>query len=323
MSAGYDAARSAAAFVDRSDRLRVEFSGAKAVDTLNGLFTNDITKLKPGSGLYAAALTNKGKVIADVRVFALADKYIVDTSAAAGPGFSAMIKKYVNPRLAAYRDVSAEFGTIGVFGPDAARVLAEAGGSDAAVLGALGPYGHIVHKGGFWARIPDLGVDGFDVIAPLAAQSGIRAALVRAGAIELDAAGADVLRIEGGRPLWGTDMDENTLAQEAALDRADLNAISFDKGCYTGQETVARVHFRGHVNRTLRGLRASAPLARGATLHGSDGTQLGDVRSVAQSPRFGAIALAYVRREVEDGSPVTVRWDGGEVGAAVSPVPFA
>jgi len=104
MSAGYDAARSAAAFVDRSDRLRVEFSGAKAVDTLNGLFTNDITKLKPGSGLYAAALTNKGKVIADVRVFALADKYIVDTSAAAGPGFSAMIKKYVSRCIGGVRD---------------------------------------------------------------------------------------------------------------------------------------------------------------------------------------------------------------------------
>jgi len=139
VSGGYDAARSAAALIDRSDRVRIEFSGAKAVDTLNGLFTNDVAKLKPGAGLYAAALTNKGKVVADVRVFALADKYIVDTSAAAAPGFSAMIKKYVNPRLAAYRDVSAEFATIGVFGPDAARTLATAGGADVALLSASAP----------------------------------------------------------------------------------------------------------------------------------------------------------------------------------------
>ena len=322
-SDAYRAAREAAVLIDRSDRIRIEFSGAKAVETLNGLFTNDVTKLMPGSGQYAAALTNKGKVIADVRVFALADRYLVDTSAAAGPGFSAMIKKYVNPRLASYRDVSAEFGTIGVFGAEAARVLAAAGGADGAQLRALAPFGHLVHKGGFWARVPDLGVDGFDVFAPTAVLADMRNALERSGATALDAAGADVLRVEAGRPLWGTDMDENTLAQEAALDRPDLAAISFDKGCYTGQETVARVHFRGHVNRTLRGLTCEAAPRSGARVAHGENLDAGLVRSTALSPRFGAIALAYVRREIEDGAHVAISWDGGETAAVVAPLPFA
>ena len=106
MTSAYESARSAAAFVDRSDRLRLEFTGTQAAATLNGLLTNDVAKLTPGHGLYAAALTAKGKVIADLRVFALTDGFIVDAAAAAAPGLLAMLKKYVNPRLAKYRDVS-------------------------------------------------------------------------------------------------------------------------------------------------------------------------------------------------------------------------
>ena len=325
MSDAYNSACSAAAFIDRSDRVRIGFSGAKAVDTLNGLFTNDVPKLKPGSGHYAAALTNKGKVVADVRVFAVAERFVVDTSAAAGPGFLTMIRKYVNPRLATYRDLSGETGTLGVFGPAAASAIAAVAGLSAADLTSLDQFEQASMSFGdsFAARVPDLGVVGFDLFAPREHIETIRSQLQGAGAAELDASTADILRIEAGRPLWGTDMDENTLAQEAALDRADLGAISFDKGCYTGQETVARVHFRGHVNRILRGLRAGVPLDRGATLHGADGTQVGDVRSTALSPRFGPIALAYVRREIADGAGVTVRWHGTEATATVVPLPFA
>ena len=137
---GYRAAHEGAAVVDRSDRVRVEFAGPQAQATLNGLLTNDVSKLTPGSGQYAAALTNKGKIVADVRVFALTDSYLVDTSAAAGPGLLAMLKKYVNPRLAKFRDVSSEIATIGVFGPDAAAVVSSVFGSDAGTLAALKAY---------------------------------------------------------------------------------------------------------------------------------------------------------------------------------------
>lgn len=324
MTGGYEAARTGAAFIDRSDRVRMEFAGTKPVETLNGIFTNDVSLLKPGSGLYAAALTNKGKVVADVRVFARDDRFVVDTSAPAGPAFITMIRKYVNPRLATYRDVTATLGTIGVFGPTAAVAVAAAIGIPTASLESLAAYGQcsLPSGDGFVARVPDLGVPGFDIIARRDTISGIAAHVRGAGIAELSAGDADILRVEAGRPLFGADMDEHVLAQEAALDRDDLAAISFTKGCYTGQETVARVHFRGHVNRTLRGLRADAALTSNATLHGADGASVGEVRSVAQSPRLGAIALAYVRREIADGTILTVRAASGESRATVCALPF-
>ncbi|MDA1080198.1 MAG: folate-binding protein [Gemmatimonadetes bacterium] len=321
---GYRAAREDAAFIDRSDRLRLEFTGAQAAATLNGLLTNDVATLKPGFGHYAAALTVKGKIIADVRVFARNESYLVDTSAAAAPALLTMLRKYVNPRLAKYEDVSATLRSIGVFGPHAARTVAASTGVAESDLSTMPEFAHIIATGTaavMIARVPDLGVPGFDLLLDADVAVTTLAALAANGAVQIDAATADVLRIEAGRPLFGADFDENVLAQEAAFDR--LGAISFDKGCYAGQETVARVHFRGHVNRTLRGLRGSGSLERGAELATSDGTVVGGVRSAADSPTFGAIALAYVRREVADGDAVTIRASTGDVQATVVALPFA
>ena len=326
MSDVYRAARERAAYADRRDRVRFAFTGAQAATTLNGLLTNDIAAVHPGTGCYAAALTAKGKVIADVRVFALADGFLVDTSAAAGPGFAAMLKKYVNPRLAKFVDLSAETATIGVFGPEAA-VVATLCGVERNAAAALAPFAHLDGmRGGSpcrVARVPDLGVDGFDVMLPAAEAPALIASLRDAGLPGLDAATADILRVEAGRPAWGADMDEGTLAQEAALDAPHIGAISFTKGCYTGQETVARVHFRGHVNRELRGLRATAPLTTGSQLATDAIPEAGTVRTAVVSPRLGPIALAYVRREVQDGDEVVVRAPAGDMRAAVVALPFA
>jgi folate-binding protein YgfZ len=319
--AGYRAATEAAAWIDRSARLRMEFSGTHAAGTLNGLLTNDVTKLGPGTGHFAAALTPKGKLIADVRVLAFPDVFLVDADGSAGASFAGMIRKFVNPRLAKYRDVTNETCDIGVFGPAAARAVASVTGADRELLSTLAPFGSI---GGVAAGSPvtivravDLGVPGFDLIASSAMRSEIVAALGGAGLSPLDEGSAEVLRVEAGWPRWGADYDENVLAQEAAVDR--LGGISFDKGCYTGQETVARVHFRGHVNRTLRGLRADTPVTPGAELVASDGAVVGTVRTAASSPRLGEIALAYVRREVDDGATVSV----AGTSATVVPLPFS
>ena len=127
----------------------------------------------------------------------------------------------------------------------------------------------------------------------------------------------EIVRVEAGRPAIGVDMDENTIPQEANLDA--LGAISFSKGCYTGQETVARVHFRGHVNRHLRGIVGTAPLTRGAQLTDANGKIVGDVRSAVISPRYGPIALAMIRREVTSADSVVLD-NGGE--ARVVDLPF-
>jgi len=323
-AAAYQRLRIDAGFVDRSDRLRMTFVGARANETITGLVTNDVMALQPGHGQYAAALTPKGKVIADLRVFHRAPgDYVVDVPAAAAVGFVAMIRKYVNPRLATYADVSASLSCLGVVGPHARQVVAHALDCSPSDFDLLPPFAHgaasFAGEPVMVARSVDYGIDGFDCFVPAERAPALRAALVAAGAPPADEAALEVLRIEAGRPAWGADMNEETLAQEAGLDT--LSAISYTKGCYTGQETVARVHFRGHVNRVLRGLRADAMPVGDALVFAGD-KEVGDVRSRAFSPRLGAIALAMVRREVNAGSAVTVRWATGESSAIVVDLPF-
>jgi folate-binding protein YgfZ len=212
----------------------------------------------------------------------------------------------VNPRVAPYRDVTAELGDLAVFGPKSRRAVAAATDADEAALGALHPYGHLVTMHGdarvTIARNAELDVEGYEIFAPTSLDPVIRDRLLTAGAIPGSARVWDIARIEAGRPEWGIDMNDATIPQEANFD--ELGAISYTKGCYTGQETVARVHFRGHVNRFLRRLHfvsASVPPTNAELLDDS-GNIVGDVRSVAISPRHGGVALAMVRREVAPGT---------------------
>ena len=324
---GYHALRTAAAVVDRTSRTRTLFSGNKSAEVLTGLVTNDVLSLTPGHGQYAAALTPKSKIIADLRIFARIDGLLVDTSSRAGPGWQSMVSKFVNPRLAKYADVGETLSDLGVFGPQSQAVVADLTGCSAQALADLPAYGHLSREaeGGqvMVARVPDAGIDGYDLIAAPEVVQSLTNKARSLGVASASAAAFDVLRIEAGRPEWGLDMDESTLPQEANLD--ELGAISYTKGCYTGQETVARVHFRGHVNRHLRGVRFVGPLA---PPHGSElvepleGRVVGDVRSAVISPQRGGIALAMMRREVEDGAALTARWAEGSLGVVVSALPF-
>ena len=310
----YATLRERAACIDRSARLRLLFSGSKARDTLNGLITNDVGSLADGSGIYAAALTAKGKIITDLRVFARSDDFLVDAPAAGAFALLTMFRKYVNPRMARFADVSAVLRTIGVFGPHSANVVTAATGAERGQLLLLGPYHHL-RVASEWgdvviARVPDLGGEGFDLFVPVEHAAEWWTRITDAGASPVGTAATEIARVEAGRPLIGTDMDENTLAQEADFDA--LHGISYT----TGQETVARVHFRGHVNRQLRGVRGTGPLVIGAPLLREDGESVGVVGSVAASPRYGSIALAIVRREVETGAELRVGPLAGETSDA-------
>ena len=312
----YSALRSGALIVDRSDRVRIRFGGPRAAELLTGLVTNDVLALEPGHGQYAAALTPKGKIAADVRIFADADGLLTDTSARAASNWREIITKYINPRTAPYRDVTAETRDIGVFGPKARHVISDATQADAVALGALPPYAHISAEvpGGHMliVRVSEIEAEGFEIILPASSERIVRDKLLSQGAISGSAQTWNVARIEAGRPEWGIDMNDSTIPQEANFDA--LGAISYTKGCYTGQETVARVHFRGHVNRHLRKLHfvsASIP-PTSAELVNDAGEVVGDVRSVAMSPRHGGVAIAMVRREVAVGATLNARWAGGE-----------
>jgi folate-binding protein YgfZ len=312
----YSALRSGALIVDRSDRVRIRFGGQRAAELLTGLVTNDVLSLEPGHGQYAAALTPKGKIAADIRIFADADGLLTDTSLRAAPNWREIVTKYVNPRTAPYRDVTVETRDIGVFGPKARHVIAEATQADPVALGALPHYAHVSAEvtGGrmLIVRVAEIDAEGFEIILPVSSERVVRDKLLAQGAIAGSAQTWNVARIEAGRPEWGIDMNDSTIPQEANFDA--LGAISYTKGCYTGQETVARVHFRGHVNRYLRKLHfvsASIP-PTSAELVNDAGEVVGDVRSVAMSPRHGGVAIAMVRREVAVGATLHARWAGGE-----------
>jgi folate-binding protein YgfZ len=171
-------------------------------------------------------------------------------------------------------------------------------------------------------RVPYLGhVDGYAIIVDPTASDSVRAALTRAGAIAGSETTWSIASLESGRPEWGRDLDANTIPQEANLD--SWGAISFEKGCYTGQETVARIHFRGHVNRTLRGLMAETAMPLGAEVRDSNGKAVGGVRRSGRSPRLGNLAIAMLRREVSDGDAVLLGSGDGSIEAQVVPLPFA
>jgi tRNA-modifying protein YgfZ len=183
--------------------------------------------------------------------------------------------------------------------------------------GELGAEEHahaVVSIGGVPVRAirTDLGID---VLCDAGDREAVRAALSEAGAVEVSEAVAECLRVERGRPRYGLDLDDSVIPQEAAL---NARAVSFTKGCYVGQETVARLHYRGKPNRHLRGVRLSAPANTGDQL-ALDGRPVGSLGSVALSPRFGPIALAIVRREAPVGSRVDV---GADVTGEVVDLPF-
>ena len=312
VAAEYEALQSRAALFDRSHRGRIRVKGEKAAEMVAGLVTNDVAGLIPGQGCYAAALTAKGKIVADVRVFIEEGSVLVDTPPRSAVAWAAMVKKFINPRLAVHVDESTALRDLGIFGATARHVVATLTGVQAPALTALPPYAHVtVEINGHTVlaiKSADLGVEGFELIVPAEHFDALWSGAVDAGATPAGLEAWEIARVEAGRPEWGLDIDDTTIPQEANFD--ELHAISYTKGCYVGQETVARLHFRGHVNKHLRGILAAgldAPPA-GATLHDAAGLQVGDVRSAVRSPRLGGIALAMIRREVAAGAALTARW---------------
>lgn len=310
---GYDALRGGAIVLDRSDRGRWRFTGLKAAETLTGLVTNDVLALQPGDGLYAAALTAKGKIVADLRILRDGDDYLADTGPAAAAGWRAMTRKFVNPRIAPFSETTEQTRDVGVFGRRSAELLSRLFEGEGRAFDQLRSHAHIriafeTAGDAIVIRAVELGeIPGFDIVASPATADAISARLIQLGAVPGSREAFEVARIEAGFPEWGTDMSEDTLAQEANLDR--LGAISYSKGCYVGQEVVARIHFRGHVNKMLRrvtfkGQHVPPP---GAELVDAEGKVVGDVRSAALSPRSGGVGIAMLRREIGAGARLTAR----------------
>jgi folate-binding protein YgfZ len=312
LATDYRTITEACGLVDRSERGKLALTGADARSFLQGQVTNDVEGLPDGAGCYAAFLTPKGKMLGDLRILAAGDELLLDTERVALQGLFNMIRRFSIGYDVQLHKRTLECGLLSLVGPDAAAV------ADAGPLPA-DEHAHVV------VDVPGIGVAarairtdvGVDLLCAAEDVAALRAALEDAGAVAVSEAAVECLRIEHGRPRYGIDLDDSVIPQEAGLNE---RAVSFTKGCYVGQETVARLYYRGKPNRQLRGLRLSAPASPGDELS-FDGRVVGRVASVAESPRFGPIALALVRREAPPGSVVTVG-DGRELAGEVTELPL-
>ncbi len=306
----YRVATESVGLLDRSQRGKLALTGQGAKEFLQGQLTQDILALTPGHGTYAAFLTAKGKMLGDVRVLDAGDELLLDTERVALQALFNLIHRYRLGYDVELHKRTLESGLYSLVGPLADELIAGAGTT-------LGPTEHDhapVSLGAVSVRAirTELGVDLL-----FASEHGdaVRGAVLAAGAAAIDEQAAETLRIERGRPRYGIDLDESVIPQEAGLNE---RAVSFTKGCYVGQETVARLYYKGKPNRQLRGLRATEPLAPGTELS-LEGRVVGTVTSAAVSPRLGPIGLALVRREAPVGSTIAA---GPGVEAVVSELPF-
>jgi folate-binding protein YgfZ len=324
--------------LDRSERGKLALSGAGAIEFLNGQVTNELADLAPGEGRYAAFLTHKGKMLGDLRVLATGEgaegtgegaegapaELQLDTERVALQELFDMIRRFKVGYDVELHKRTLERGLLSLIGPESDRVA----GVALPIAAAAG----IEPKESVWllnvehANAPVLidGIEalairtdvGIDLLCDAADTERLRGALLARGAQAISEQAAECVRVEHGRPRYGVDIDESTIPQEAGLNE---RAVSFTKGCYVGQETVARLHYKGKPNRHLRGLRLSAPVESGAELRLGERT-VGQVGSVAVSPTLGPIALALVRREAAPDETVSVGEAG--VSAQVVELPF-
>jgi folate-binding protein YgfZ len=290
----YELVTESAGLADRSDRGKFLVRGAEAADFLQGQVSNDVEALEPGSGCYATVLNHKGKLRTDLRVLRGDDWFWLDTEAIGHAVLEHMLRTYSLGRDVQFEDVTASRALLSLVGPAARERLDAAPPED--------EHSFVTGEHGIYVST-DLGVD---VICEPG--TTLEAEPVSEEAVEC-------LRVEAGRPRLGFDMDAETIPQEAGINE---RAVSFTKGCYVGQETVARLHYRGKPNRHLRGLRLSEPAERRSEIMLGDRV-VGRIGSTCVSPRLGPIALALVRREAGPGATVEV--DGAP--AEVVDVPFS
>ena len=284
-----DAARFA---IDRSPRGLVVARGVDATSFLQSIVSQDLDPVGVGQSARSLLLTPQGKLDADFRIHHVEDEeWWLDTEAADAEHLAASLTRFKIRVKAEIEDRTAETGMVSLVGEaessDALRAVPTTWGSE----------------------------HGVDLIGSTADVERFLSAL-SSSVRRLDASEFEAFRIEAGVPRFGVDLDEKTIPQEAFLDR---DAISFTKGCFLGQELVARIDSRGHVNRHLRRLAIDGgvvPPAGASVVFGDK--QVGAVTSVAAVPgEDRTVALGMVRREVEPPAEVTLRWDGGEATATV------
>ncbi|HEX4146953.1 MAG TPA: glycine cleavage T C-terminal barrel domain-containing protein [Pirellulales bacterium] len=291
----YDALTTGAGLVDFGGRTLVEISGDDRARFLHNLSTNDIVKLAVQSGCEAFLTNVQAKILAHVLVFAEPESLVLETVAGQGPSIVTHLDRYLVRERVKLVDRTNDWAEWFLAGPGAPQVLEKLCGDVVPQQAWISAPASIAGQAVSLRRVDIVGPAGFLIAGPRAAAAAVGEAQVAAGATPVGAAAFEVARIEAGFPLYGRDISERNLPQEVARDD---RTISFRKGCYLGQETVARIDALGHVNQLLVGLRVNSPEVVPAGLELlSAGAKVGHVTSAAFSPRQQCnVALGYVRR---------------------------
>jgi len=329
----YHALRQGVALVDRSERGKLALTGPDAVEFLHGQVTNDVRALRPGAGCYAAFLTPKGMMLGDLRVLAVGAgeteaqgaeapaegvaELLLDTERITLQRLFDMIRRYrIGYRVELHKR-TLQRGLLRLAGPAARALLC----SLAPELKALPSEEHRhlrIAVAGVAARAIACEEGEVELLVASEERERLVGALLQAGAQAVRQGAFEVVRVERGIPRYGFELDDRTIPQEAGLNE---RAVSFTKGCYVGQETVARLHYKGKPNRRLWGLALEEPAPIGTPLFLGE-REVGRLGSVALSPTYGPIALAILRRECGEGDRVAVGRDGEHGHALVRPARF-
>lgn len=319
-----------AGVVDLTFRSRLCLTGADRVRFLHGQVTNDVKGLTPGQGCYAALVNAKGRLQSDLNIYCLSDELLLDFEPGLATAITERLQKYIVADDVQAVDVASAYGLLSVQGPKSEMLVSSLG-----IWPELPKrsFEHFKAAGTDWGEVylmnhPRTGSAGFDLYVPTdALQPAAEKLKITAGRIGGRLCGwtaLEVARIEAGIPRFGVDMDENNFPQECGI---EAQAVSYNKGCYIGQEVLNRIHTMGHVNRQLRGLQLADTLSvlprKGDKLFNND-KEVGSVTSAVASKAIrGNIALGLLRNEANAiGTELALRTAGGESMARVVEIPF-
>ncbi len=324
-AAEFLAVRTAAGLCDLSHRGKLRMTGGDRQHFLHRVVTNDVEQLSAGEGVYACMLTPQGKIISDMTVYAREEDLLIDVE----PGMAGVLRdtldRYALIDDVEFEDVTTQYGLIGVYGRRAEDCLQGLAGP----FDPLPPLGHVdIEWNGLRltvARSRRTGEFDYDVYVPAESADEIWKALLGEGAdascVPIGIETLEVLRVEAGIPRCTAELDDRIIPNEAVKDRA----VSFNKGCYIGQEPVVMMEHRGRPNRMLSGLVIEGDTLpeRNAVIR-KDGKEAGWITTAVHGRTVnGIIALGFVRRRYrEAGGPVDVVVNGGLAGAEIVDLPF-
>jgi aminomethyltransferase len=298
---GYEALRSAAAWIDLSARGKLSLTGEDRARLLHAMSTNNVKDLPENAGLYAFFLNEKGRILADAYIYNLGESLFLDTEPEIGALLYAHLDRYIIADDVTLDDQTSALAVIAIEGPNSLSVAVELGISIPDQSNAVTRI-----PNGFVARAAATGPLGVRIFLPEAEKDALVRRLAAAGIPQATPEEARIVRLENGLPRYGEDITERYLVQETQA----LHAVHFSKGCYLGQEIVERIRSRGQVHRLLAPVQLEGAVAPfpGSKLAAADGNPVAEITSAAYSPALHkVVALAYVRAEaLQSKAPLTV-----------------